>query len=1006
MGYGLQWGLRGDCICGEDLGCWADPFTNQHFSDYITANLKPCKTYYLWINGFAGDFCDFTINTSSQDIPELQPLGFINNDSDGIIGSICEGACDIPFFIPPQSGGCLPTYIWTFDGVVVGDNSGEIKLDFPNEGDFKLCVTAIIGNPVSGSICSEQGPRCATVKVRKSNLVFFDKRILCFEQTQPNGYDWYGHTIFNSGVYKQHLVNKECCELDSIIEFTVLDKQGPPVDVYFVSCENEPYIDPLGREHFPCKDKIEISLPGSTTPNACDSSINLSAVHANIVPNWKFRIKDGKIELNPDFVVSNPCNLGESYEFEYRWYKANDPNQSTISTEESLKVDYVTEEYCVQVNIKVIFNTSIKYCSKTFCESFNENSLLMSDVCEHVNMFCSLDELNGFEGSNWSQMPSLCNPLCSQGGVGHNTNWIGFVSKGGLTNFIFTIGECDPLSNQGMQVGIWGDCSCWEEVACASIPCIPPNSQASFKIVLYPNKIYYLFLDGCSGDICDFTINTSGGGSPVLSPLGFINDIPTGIIEPVCKGSCYHFYVNKQPVIGEPNYVWTVDGTEYYSDNQFIHKFDQVGDFEICVTAYIGNVKNYSICSKEGPRCATVKVRDHIDTLLGKKRFICWEDVNPDGYSWHSQKIYQSGVYREHLNNINCCEVDSVVEFSVQDIPTIPQVYYLTCNNEPFIDLFGDPHFPCKDSFEISLPSSTQSHHCDSAIILTAVNVDFLPDWQVNCAGGQIELAPNIKITDPCNAGEVYQFEYRWYKQNDSSKIVISTEEYLKVPLINEVYCVEVDVIVQLQTAQVICTKTFCESIDESVFNNLAGRDFKQKGILARLNAAPIKKGSWRLISGPGIVSFQNVKDPKSRVKVNEYGNHCFEWTSTESGCDWRDTVCVQFYQIKIATPDSPNKIYEDRDDFSYDNENIDTWFTPSLITRSGMSFILIDDEVNALLNYHWVDIYGKSVINENIMMGQEVQKLNIKSPLQEGFYFLVIEINGQPTVRKVCVID
>lgn len=65
------------------------------------------------------------------------------------------------------------------------------------------------------------------------------------------------------------------------------------------------------------------------------------------------------------------------------------------------------------------------------------------------------------------------------------------------------------------------------------------------------------------GDICDFTLHTSGGGPPQLTPLNPINNVPSRIIKPVCVGACnYLFFVNPQPGGCEPTYVWTLDGDE------------------------------------------------------------------------------------------------------------------------------------------------------------------------------------------------------------------------------------------------------------------------------------------------------------------------------------------------------------------------------------------------------------------------------------------------------------
>ncbi len=456
---------------------------------------------------------------------------------------------------------------------------------------------------------------------------------------------------------------------------------------------------------------------------------------------------------------------------------------------------------------------------------FSQCTPPMAETCDEASVLCSLDEVNGYACNNPSTIPSPCSPLCSQGGVGHNTSWWAFVCQGGNITLTLTAGGC--TSNQGLQYGIWGDCVCGEEVVCKSIPCIPPNSVSVSQANLKPCKTYYLWVDGCSGDICDFTLNTAGGGPPTLSPLGFINNLPSKIIQPVCVGACnVKFFVNPQPGGCEPTYVWTLDGNEVGGNsNETSLDFPDEGDFVICVTAYIGNPQSGSICSQEGPQCATVKVRPIADRP-GVPRTICHEAAQPGGYKWHSQRIYDSGIYREQFTDANCCKFDSVVEFIVLPVPTPANVYYITCDNEPFIDVLGRGWVPCKDHYDIALPKTTDPFKCDSAIKLTAVNVEFSPRWRVQCIGGMVEISPNVSIIKPCSVGETYQFEYRWYKKNQKN-VTISTDERLMVEAVNEDYCVDVNVKVELETEFALCANTFCETFNEG---DLAPKCFPLKG--------------------------------------------------------------------------------------------------------------------------------------------------------------------------------
>ena len=54
----------------------------------------------------------------------------------------------------------------------------------------------------------------------------------------------------------------------------------------------------------------------------------------------------------------------------------------------------------------------------------------------------------------------------------------------------------------------------------------------------------------------------------------------------------------------------------------------------------------------------------------------------------HSNRIKSSGIYHAALSDSKCCN-NSIVKFIVMDAPIPESVYYLSCDNTPYIDLFG-----------------------------------------------------------------------------------------------------------------------------------------------------------------------------------------------------------------------------------------------------------------------------------------------------------------------------
>ncbi|MEP7198064.1 MAG: hypothetical protein ABI851_16215, partial [Saprospiraceae bacterium] len=435
-------------------------------------------------------------------------------------------------------------------------------------------------------------------------------------------------------------------------------------------------------------------------------------------------------------------------------------------------------------------------------------------TCSEAYTFCSLDELNGFSCSTFGMGDMDCRPGCASGGSQYKRDWWAFVSQGGNVSITLQVGPCNPLAWQFLVMGIWGGCNCTDEVFCQSGLYIPSGGSYTYQVNLKPCKVYYLMLDGGWPIYpCDFTITTSGGGPPKLDPLGFINNLPSGVISPVCLGYCgYKFHVNSQTGnCLNSKYVWTLDDIEVGTNsNDLILDFPKVGDFKLCVKAF-GDL-NGSICSTEGPICTTVKV----SALQDKTRpdaTVC------SGTQWFSQTIFSSGTYREHFKDINCCEYDSVVNFKIRPDPLPGKVFYFNCDNKPYKDILGRSYSMCEDNLEIILPKSTESYKCDSSFILTAITLDLRPQWTSKCLGSMVQLTPNFNQLKKCNNGESYRFENKWFKKSDNSKI-LGTADSLIVDAIDDDYCIERRTVVFHGKDSAFCTKVFCENFNESKSGN------------------------------------------------------------------------------------------------------------------------------------------------------------------------------------------
>jgi len=436
-----------------------------------------------------------------------------------------------------------------------------------------------------------------------------------------------------------------------------------------------------------------------------------------------------------------------------------------------------------------------------------------SDDCDDANVLCSLSEVNGYccintEYSN----PTGCSPLCPSGGAPHNTSWWAFVTQGGQVSITISFSNCS-VNNQGVQMGIWGDCNCGESIVC-NPAC---NQTGSFTLSgnLAPCKIYYLFVDGCNGDVCDICLTSSGGLPPMLPPMGNIMGL-----RDVCIGACNTRYTVDVPGACEPVYEWTLDGNEVGNGSgEVTLDFLQEGDFVLCVTAYIGNPQSGSICDQEGPVCITIKVRP-ASNRTGSTWYLCREDVP---FSWHGIVVDSAGEYRQRFTDmLTCCTYDSIRQFVILDFPKTGVKYYVGCDST---DAYVDPHTrqtfnTCQHDKLINIPNTSVPYRCDSSYLLNAVFLNYNTIFREFCDSGRLQIdARVIDRTLTCGNDSAYMrtIRYRWYLKSDSTQTILDTQTYLVVDR-NDDYCLKILVESEFGDQKKSCSFSFCEILDETDF--------------------------------------------------------------------------------------------------------------------------------------------------------------------------------------------
>jgi gliding motility-associated-like protein len=367
--------------------------------------------------------------------------------------------------------------------------------------------------------------------------------------------------------------------------------------------------------------------------------------------------------------------------------------------------------------------------------------LLVLFFCINLNQVSAQCPPPGFPlpGDNCAQAPVLCQnidgycttinnnnqvqtfPGCP-GNVLNNDEWFAFFAGTPTITLQITPTNCQgPPGQMGLQAALYDGCqgnALATQCNCTSAPFL--LSSNSFVV----GQIYWVVIDGCAGDVCDYTVNVLAG-STVPTPPAMPGPIE-GVTE-VCPGSILPYSLN--PVMGATQYDWTIVpaiGSVSSNDNMATVNWTLPGTAQLCVT-----VSNPCI-SNPVPSCITVNsvpippTDEEADLCLGKST-IC-----------AGQIFFTPGVFPVTLSSYLGC--DSIINCIITPIPPLttdlgqidlcgPNTYEI-CNN--FINQSGIYSYDC------------QSYQgCDSTVIVDLAVMDPIaniaePVPEIGCGGNAI----------------------------------------------------------------------------------------------------------------------------------------------------------------------------------------------------------------------------------------------------------------------------
>ncbi len=227
-------------------------------------------------------------------------------------------------------------------------------------------------------------------------------------------------------------------------------------------------------------------------------------------------------------------------------------------------------------------------------------------LCENIDGYCATVNNNN-NVQNFPGCPS---------NVLNNDEWFAFFAGTTTIEIEITPSNCQNGGNMGLQGGIYGGCI--NNIMDVQCPCEEdPFSLFSSNFVI--GEIYWLVIDGCAGNVCDYTVAVLQGSTVPFPP-----DDPGPITGPVeaCVDESDDYSI--LPPNGATEYTWTLDpslGTISGGDDEdiTINWGSAAGTTQLCVQVANGCEINPNLS------CITIEVHPEPTATMSGGGEICEE---------------------------------------------------------------------------------------------------------------------------------------------------------------------------------------------------------------------------------------------------------------------------------------------------------------------------------------------------------------------------------------------
>lgn len=409
-------------------------------------------------------------------------------------------------------------------------------------------------------------------------------------------------------------------------------------------------------------------------------------------------------------------------------------------------------------------NVSVEYIDFCFVISCDQPNPIAVPSCSDIlveDIVCDLNDLDNLcatmpADSSGGTQPA---PLCDGFNTSENISWFAFTAAEGNYSINIIPFDCEMISigQEGIQVGVYTDCSFSEAVFCSEQCTGNPVSIGSN--VFNPGQVYYLYINGCNGNVCTYQININGTATvPILAPDD-VCVLSDGAYQCTDIDYCLNddIVFNAQGLTLSGNYTWsvtTISGEEYQGDsivqtteNELVINVATEGTYQICLTTVSNSC---DMQSWSGAVCREVTTTSSIPVPMDEdfgEFFVCEGeletfsintllnlDPNGDGVSgWNAPLPDNIEGINQGTASVDGCSYEQ--QFTLGEYPPTPvaDVLITVCNSDlPLqIDALTITSFIFGGQQTVTfenhlLVNSTDQYGCDSIVNLTIERLNIL----------------------------------------------------------------------------------------------------------------------------------------------------------------------------------------------------------------------------------------------------------------------------------------